>query len=359
MPAEAGKYYKNADVRSRVREFLGFDSLGEADALYLARGESSEFHLHERHPVGELDSLFAEGVEIARSLWDRKSLIVDLDVEYVNFDRPAEVFLNPERAFKLQAPVQETIERLLADCGIRPLHLLSGRGHHFIWQVARDSPAFRRLTNIGHVAPTLWQTMAGQKAPGGAVASQELAQAFAGLGQMMEFLADRVREIAVRTSKIPVELTAVEVGPSDHGREMVSLDISEYADPLPARMLRAPFSVYLKPWQQRGLIADEVLDEIGPLFVIPLDEMSVPEALPIMHSPERAAELATSASAKIPDGSREMERLVADYEASSLGRFHAEFYSQEHEPPERWPVTYDRVPLEIWPACGTSRPRAA
>ena len=35
-----------------------------------------------------------------------------------------------------------------------------------------------------------------------------------------------------------------------------------------------------------------------------------------------------------------------------MRKFHDDFYAQEHEPPERWPATYDRVPLEAWPACG-------
>ena len=51
----------------------------------------------------------------------------------------------------------------------------------------------------------------------------------------MEFLAHRVKQIAAPLTKIPVELTAVEVGPSEHGREMISIDISEYGDPLYSR----------------------------------------------------------------------------------------------------------------------------
>jgi hypothetical protein len=283
-------------------------------------------------------------VEIARSLWDETALIADLDVEYVNFDRPAEAFLNPGRAFALQAPVQQAIAQLLEGYGIQPLHLLSGRGHHFIWQIDRKTPAFQRLTNLGRGPASLWKTTARQKSPDGKVVSPKLARAFAGLGQVMEFLAARVQEIAARVSQIPVELTAVEVGPSGCGREMISLDISEYGDPLPTRILRVPFSIYLKPWQQRGLIADEVLDKIEPLFVIPRGDLKMSEALSIMRSPEAAAQLAASAATRIPDASREMERLLDDYETSSLGKFHADFYAQEPEPPARWPAT--------WPGCG-------
>ena len=293
MNEKVAQYYERAEVQTRIRDFLGRDSLGKPACRYLAKGETTELHLHERHSVSDLEALFDEGTEIARSLWDETALIADLDVEYVNFDRPAEAFLNPGRAFELQIPVEHTIARLLAGYGIRPFHLLSGRGHHFIWQIDQVSPAFRRLTNLGNGPASLWRTTVEQRSPDGEVVSLQLARAFAGLGQVMEFLADRVKEIAAPASKIPVELTAVEVGPSDRGREMVSLDISEYGDPLPARMLRVPFSVYLKPWQQRGLIADEVLDGIRPLFVIPLGDLELGEALSIMRS-ARAGDRARS-----------------------------------------------------------------
>lgn len=352
MNSPAEEYYKSADVRARVREFLGRDSLGRATCCYLNKGDTAALYIHERHPVRDLDSLFDESAEIARSLWDSTSLIADLDIEYVNFDRPAEAYLNPARAFELQAPVQKTIERLLSGYGIVPLHLLSGRGHHFTWRIQQNSRAFLRLAELGRGPPSLWKTTVEERAPDGGSASPELARAFAGLSLVMEFLAHRIKEIAAPASRIPVELTAVEVGLSDRGREMISVDISEYGDPLPARMLRVPFSVYLKPWQQRGLIADELLDEMKPFFVIPLHDMSVREALSCMRSPEKAAKLASATHTDIPNASSETERLIADYETSSLRKFHDDFYSQEHEPPERWPQTYDRTPVDLWPACG-------
>ena len=34
-------------------------------------------------------------------------------------------------------------------------------------------------------------------------------------------------------------------------------------------MFRVPFSVYFKPWQQRGLIADDVLEEMDRSLSFP------------------------------------------------------------------------------------------
>jgi hypothetical protein len=45
-------------------------------------------------------------------------LIADLDIEYVNFDFPAEPYLDPERCFEIQRPVEWAVERALLEHGI-------------------------------------------------------------------------------------------------------------------------------------------------------------------------------------------------------------------------------------------------
>ena len=270
----------------------------------------------------------------------------------MNFDQPAEAFLHPERVFELQLPVQETIEALLRGYGITPLHFLSGRGHHFVWRIEQDSPAFHQLAELGRGPSSLWSTIANQRGPHQEIVLPDVARAFAGLGLVVEYLAHEIKTIAARRSRIPVELTAVMVGPSGHGREMISIDISAFGDVLPVRLLRVPFSVYLKPWQQRGAIADAVLDKMKPLFMIPLQGMLLAEALVVMRSPEAMAELAKSAVTKIPEASSASERLIAAYRESRLKKFHDDFYAQEQHPSYLWPETYDRTPLDLWPACG-------
>ena len=104
-----------------------------------------------------LNSLLDRGFEICRSLWDRDALIADFDIEYVNFDNPAEAFVDPERVFAIQQPVVETIERLLREYGITPLHVLSGRGHHFVWRIGQNSAVFKKLAEIGRGPPSLWE----------------------------------------------------------------------------------------------------------------------------------------------------------------------------------------------------------
>ena len=344
-------YYSNPDVRARMLEFLGGDSLENVTSHYLTVGDTEHSgHRHPR-PTNQLPSFWDRELAISRSLWDRESLIIHLDIEYVNFDFPAEPYLKPKRIFDLLRPVELAIEAVLLDYNIRPLHLLSGRGHHFVWRVRQNSVAFERLANLGHVPPTLEKLNARFHRPNGEPVPSELGAAFAGLGLAMEHLAHRIKAESAPQSEIPIELTAVEVGPQQHGREMISIDISEYGDPLSTRVIRVPFSLYLKPLQQRKMLGEDIVKRLPPLFLIPLHEMDVHEGIQVMRDINQVADLAKRATAKIPDESHSAENLINSYESTALKNFHDWFYAQEPEPPEKWPQTYDRMSFDPMPFC--------
>jgi hypothetical protein len=345
------QYYGDTNVRARILEFIGAATGGEFSCEFLTGSDNSSSPPFKSYSPQSLNLLLDCGFEICRSLWDRTGLIADFDIEYVNFDNPTEAFLDPERVFGIQQPVVETIERLLRDYGIRPLHVLSGRGHHFIWRIEQHSDEFKKLSALGRGPPSLWNTEREAHLPNRHGVPIELARAFAGLGLVMEFLAHRVKQIAAPHTKIPVELTAVEVGPSEHGREMISIDISEYGDPLYSRAVRVPFSVYLKPWQQPWAFDADALTNLPPLFVIPLQGIDWRQGISAMRDPQLTAELAAHANTTIPDATRGTGKVLDDYKKSKLARFHAFFYSQEQHSAELWPETYDRQPLEILPAC--------
>ena len=344
-------YYRDANVRARMLEFISAEAGDEPYCEFLAAGDEGATPPFKVFSARSLSSFFEDGLEICRSLWDRDALIADFDIEYVNFDNPAEAFTEPERVFAIQQPVEATIRRLLQDYGIAALPILSGRGHHFVWRLEQNSAVFKKLSEIGRGPSSLWAIERELHPPNGHGVPMEMARAFAGLGQVMEFLAHRVKKIAAPLTQIPVELTAVEVGPSEHGREMISIDISEYGDPLYSRAIRLPFSVYLKPWQQPWAFACDFLADLKPLFVIPLRGISWQEGISIMRDNQLSAELAAHAATTIPDATRGTGKLLADYQKSKLAKFHAWFYSQEQHPAERWLETYDQTPLEILPAC--------
>ncbi len=344
-------YYAYPEVRKRILEFLGGDSPENVTAVYLTGGERSDAHHRNPLPTTELPTLWENGLDIGRSLWDRESVIADLDIEYVNFDHPDEAYLWPERAFELQLPVEQVIAAILSDYNIIPLHLLSGRGHHFIWRIHRLSGAFKQLARLGRVSPSLRQLYTQPHRPNGEPVPAEMGDAFAGLGLLMEYLAHRIKMETAPLCDVPVELTAVEVGPRRRGRELISLDLSEYGDPLSTRAFRVPFSPYFKPWQQPELLNKDVAEILPPFFQIPLSGIKSSEGLQIMRDRDRVIELAHHVSTQIPDQSHSMPHLIQAYRKSALAEFHDWFYSQEHHTPDEWPATYDRTPMEPLPSC--------
>ncbi len=344
-------YYTNRHVQARILEFLGGTSLTNATARFFTAG-TTENTLHRApRPLEELPDCLAEELDISRSLWDSEWLLAHLDIEYVNFDFPGEPYLDPERTFELQRPVEWAIEAILLDYNIRPLHLLSGRGHHFAWQIRQGSQAFCRLASLGRLTPALEQLYQQPQPPDGRPIPHSLGAAFAGLGLVMEFLAHRIYEMTASMTAIPVEMTAVEVGHIERGREMISVDVSEYGDPLHTRVIRVPFSLYLKPWQQRRILGEDLVEHLPPVFLIPLHEMNSQEGIRTMHDMDRVKNLATRASTVIPDHTSSMENLITAYQESPLAVFHDTFYGVETDPPEAWPRTYDRMPLDVLPPC--------
>lgn len=344
-------YYSNNAVRARIVEFMGGTFLEEATCEYILGSPTASFSTATPRSPGTLPECFEQCTDIARSLWDRQRLIAHLDVEYVNGEFIAEAYLDPQRAFRLQIPVVRAVEKILLTFGIAPLHQLTGRGHHFVWSIDRHSTAYGRLASLGHVSEGMQQMYAQPHPPNGHRIEADQARAFAGLGLMMEYLGHLIQQEALPLSEIPVQLTDVEVGCGERGRESVAIDISEYADPLHIRVIRMPFSAYLKPQGMGGAIGDDVLQTIPLIFQVPLFEMSESEAIEVSRSADRAADLASRASVHIPDHSRPMEAVLDRYRASPLAEFHQWFYSHEHHPPEAWPDTYDRIAMDGLPVC--------
>ena len=339
------EYYKQPAVRARMLEFLGSDGEGDFSCEYITADGLSPA-LREPLLPSELFGQLERGMDICRSLADRDQLIAHLDIEYVNFDFPADPYLDPARAFALQEPLEMAVKRLLAHYGIEPLHILSGRGHHFVWGIDRASRIFARLASLGR-GTLLHDSLLLRRRDG--LDAPLITSAFAGLGLVMEFAARVVMELSAPDTVIPIEMTAVEVPPSRRGRELVSIDLSEYADPLPMRTIRVAFSGYLKPWQQAQATGPSNLPRIGPILFVTLDGADLRDGLKAMRDTGLAAEWARGSSAVIPDQTTGTEHLLHHYLGSGLRKFHEFFLSAHHDDPHRWPETYDHTPLQDLP----------
>jgi hypothetical protein len=344
-------YYRNRDVVSRLTEFLGGFSVEEASCVYLSRSDHPLYSNLRLKTPKQLQYYLDQGVDVARSLWDRESLIVDIDIEYVNFDFPAEPYLDLSRTFELQQPVALATQKVLLRSGISPLHVIGGRGHHFMWRIPRGTSAFEMIEALGRLSRPIRRLYAQRHPPTEEPVPEDMGLGFAGLGLVIEYLGHCIKTETGGQCQIPVELTAVEVAPALRGREIISIDLSAFGDPLYTRMVRIPFTAYRKPWEQGVVTTPELAGRIPALFVIPLHEMQVREGLEVMQDAGLVSELAQRASAQIPDQADATGRLVDSYRGSSLKLFHDWFYSQEHDPPESWPGTYDRTPLDPLPPC--------
>jgi len=349
--SERQRYYAAPAVRQRIADFFGGDFPTRGTAVYMAAGPERESFHRQRRPLEECPSWMNHGAELNRSLWDHEALIAHLDIEYVNFDRPAHPYLAAEQVFEWQRPVVSALKGLCRGFRLSPLHLLTGRGHHFVWKISTASPAFAKLKALGRISASLHRLYAGTPGPAGEIVAPEIRTAFSGLGLVMEFLAHRVKAEAAKHCQLPVEMGAIEAGGEERGREVIALDITEYGDPLCSRVIRVPFSIYLKPWQQRGELGDETVSHLPPMFVIPLDEMEVNEGIRIRRHAKEVQRLAAGASTTIPDASRAMNLLIKAYLGSPLARFHEWFYTQEHDADALWPETYDLTPMDALPAC--------
>lgn len=327
-------------VRDRVYEYMGGSPGHSPTCRYIAVCDRNEPARIEKRWPGELDAFLETHAPLARSLDDSVSVIIHLDIEYVNFDDPVACYTDPWRAFSLQEPVVAATEEWLVSWGIRPLHLVTGQGHHFVWRIARDSEIQGRIRSLAFPSQRCGD------------AGAEDRETFGGLALAMEFFAHQIRKSAAPRSEIPVELTAVHVGPGKHHqREIVSLDVSEYGDPLASRTIRMPFTTYRKPWVSGLIDAFHVDDQIGRFVILPLHEMDWRQCLKARQDSGDIASIARRSCVRIPEEEEGTGRLLADYEASALREFHAAFYRDDHDPPERWPQTYHRTSLDDFPPC--------
>jgi hypothetical protein len=310
---------------------LGGQTLGQSSCLFLARLDPLNPSRVERHPPGNLHLLLDESCELARSLEDQKAMLIHLDVEYVNFDDPSAPFLHPKRIFILQEPLVRTIEAQLLEFGIHYLHVVTGQGHHFVWKIRKSSPVAKAISHLG-ICTTL----------DGAPQPEPL---FPHVALLMEYLSHLIKDEASSLCEIPVQITAEHVGLGRFGmREMLSIDISEYGDPLSSRTIRLPFTVYRKPWITGLMDRFGIGDRVPEFFTLPLYEMDVQQLIETRHLPATIMDLAHRASVEIPISETGTRQLLNAYRSSGLHDFHRHFYETGHQPPAECLGALDRLP---------------
>lgn len=343
-------YGNDPYVQARVIEYCGGSASEAPTAAYLAtlaeRGDPFvTWDTVDRHDASDVVGLLSHDLEVARSLWDTRSLLFLVDLDHLRPDAPAEPFLHPADVFVRLEPVYRVTTRVLGAFGIRTLPVMTGRGYHFIGAIDLHHPVVDRLAALRPSSPS-W--LAGHEARCPQWQRKRIderhARAAEGLGLLTEYVAHQIVRRAARTSPIPVTVNGTVVGQGRHGRECVSVDFSHAGDPLDSRYVRVAFGPY--GWHRsRPDLFGEAADCSNDLVALPRGQRPLIDLLIGGRTREFAQRLARHTKTTLPYVSRGIARLIEHYESSTLCAFHREFEAGR----DRTPVPI--VDLAEMPPC--------
>src|SRR3989338_1264549 len=137
-------YYERPAVRARIREYCGLGSGLSGTSVFLSAALPdtpipSGWTLQPPLPTSVLDELLNRSADIFRSVWDRDSLLVCFDVDYLNADRLGHAFARPVEVFRMLEPTYQAVCGLLAHHGLPLLPVMTGRGDQFIGRMPLES----------------------------------------------------------------------------------------------------------------------------------------------------------------------------------------------------------------------------
>ena len=149
-------YYRAPAVRARLAEYCGGTSLHDSPVYgFAAYGGSRRFHLHNGAPapvrIDEMGELLEAGADICRSLADRDGTLIQMDIDYVDPDNPAEIHLRPEVCFARIEPVYRAVRRAFDNFGIPTVDLISAHGYHLTTRIPAGTRFHATLVEIGRV----------------------------------------------------------------------------------------------------------------------------------------------------------------------------------------------------------------
>lgn len=348
------EYQRLPQVVARVREFCGLDSAEGPGCEYVgslraADGPHATWGEIPFHPAARVDDLLAEGGDVVRSLWDRRSLLVYLDLDYRDADSAADPYFHPAECFQRLEPAYRAVREGFEAFGMPMLDLVTGAGYAFVGRIELGGAAVERLGGLATETPR-WLAGHLQRRPvWTSPITEPVARAFHGLGLVLEFFAHGVLA-RLADHPLPVVIDNTEIGRTDRGRRSISIDLTSLGDPLDVRHVRTAFGAYQKHRLRPDVFGAEAA-RLAPLAIVPRDGRPLPDVLHPERSLAAAAVLADRASARIPPVDRGMLGLLDAYEASELARWHRDFFATGPHPRGQWAATYGRLDPASLPPC--------
>lgn len=330
---DVAEYYRDPAVRLRLREYCGGSATEAPSAAYVATLRDDErphltWERSRRAPLEEIERLFAERGDLSRSLWDTRDLLFVVDLDHQNIDVPSAPFTHPAGVFVTLEPTYRATRRVLADLGLPALDLMTGRGYHFTGRIPLAHPVVDLLAGLVPETPPWYATLEARRPPGvTAPMTERHARAWAGLGLLIEYVAQQVMQESSHASPIPVVTNGAIVGRGAAGRECVSIDFSHVGDPLDVRHVRLAFGAY--QWHRfRPDIFGWPAAGFAPLVALPRRGRPLVPLLTGGRGLAAGLRLARRTGATLPDVTVGVERLLAEYSASRLAAFHRVFLAE-------------------------------
>lgn len=350
-------FYRDDNVRQRIFEFCGGDRL-TADYL-VGFGEQLVREGYRRPLLLVTDKagmvgLMEQGLDLFRSVRDRKSTIAVWDVEYFNLDTWLGLYRDQEEYFELMEPSYLAIEELFSHYAIAHINDSTSSGYHFVSRIPFSHPVHRRLERIGHLEPELTDKYALRSASDRKrvrATPRRAALGYSGIGRLHEYLSHRVILQTRGLSPIPVTISDTAIHRRQRGREGMSMDITQYADPLYMRDIRTTFSTHQKHKVYIGRVGLALARRMPVYATLPRQDLGYRELFHLRRNLNEAAKYAGQCCGLIPAAAEGWGRLISDYRRSSLFSFHREFDSVPHHPRRLWKSTYLALDLSRLPPC--------
>jgi hypothetical protein len=364
------EFTKNFQIGPNFERYNYAQTLGSLSYLQdITQSMSTEYlvgwgkRLIEEHGR-EFESVYNEhfgrlldlGLDVFRAIWDRRSTVAVMDVEYFSKKFPGAAYAHQEAVYERLEPFHRAMMSTLRKFGINPLVVATGQGYHYSFRVANDSPVASELERLGQVdSSVLWKYLHPSEKRKRVVPLAD-GRRYDTIGKLLEFIThEAIRAREHFGCDMPVTIGDIVVG--NQYQETINVDLSAFANPVFMRDVRLPFSTHHKHKVQIKKVGREISEKIPVQIAIPRytpcnnHELPLHELFRNRRHFENSANYAGAITTDIPESSRGVARLIEAYLASRLYRFHREFEQTEMDDPRDWYRTYDRFNLRSVPPC--------
>jgi hypothetical protein len=353
------EYWKKPGVKKGVSQFLGSKVLdwemwedSDICSEFLAVSTREKLYREDKNSPAYLINPYQfkkayydhlGQVELQNSIWQRSNDQEDevpsrnllfWDVELFDNNNPLYPIDDSLNTFSSIDNINQLITQQFKKYGLDYQSIMSGRGYNYVSQINDESPVIEDLLDI---SGTPEQTVLDkQKYPNISNKRQKIVPVKAELLHMasvrlQQYIFNCIIREARRTQPLPVEI-------SDKGNYGISLDNTAMMYSVENRSIGTLGSPYFIKLEKNNP------DYVKTVIKIPVENnnisISYKDALDIRSSYEQANVLMGDMDCSIPEGSKGVKKLIADYKKSKLYTFHTKMDECHGDDPDFFEGNY-------------------